>query len=446
MQPRKDYPEYIDLYPVESVKGTIRLPGSKSISNRALLLASLSKGKTEILNLLECDDTLVMLMALTKLGVFWKQEKGTKNYTIYGSNGNFKVHHADLFMGNAGTVIRPLTAILAVMGGDYILHGKKRMHERPIGDLVHALNAAGTQITYSRVKNYPPLRIQYGTMDTQNLRIQVQCDVSSQFLTALLMAAPLMSKKDEVIINAVGKVTSKPYIDITLHLMEHFGVKVTRKSYTSFIVLPHKNYQSPGTFYVEGDFSSASYFLAAGAINGGPLRLEGIGKNSIQGDIYFIDALQKMGATIKMTESWIEVSSTGSLKPIDADFNHIPDAAMAIAIVALHAGGQSFLRNIASWQFKETNRISSMATELRKLGAVVEEGDDYLYLTPPVELKSAVIDTYEDHRIAMCFSLASLNSSTLRGATVRINNPQCVAKTFPEYFTIFSNINQSIKQ
>ncbi|MQR02546.1 3-phosphoshikimate 1-carboxyvinyltransferase [Glaciimonas soli] len=437
-QKQKSYPAYINLQPASHMQGTVKLPGSKSISNRTLLLAALANGTTEILDLLASDDTLVMLMALKQLGVTWTQQEGTQNYTVHGCNGRFPTHQADLFMGNAGTAIRPLTAALAAMGGDYTLHGVARMHERPIGDLVDALNAIGTNVIYTGVAGYPPLHIRRGQLHKHAM--QVRGNVSSQFLTALLMAAPLMAKHDAITIEVIGELISKPYIEITLNLMQRFGVTVARDGWQSFTVAAGQQYQAPKTIHVEGDASSASYFLAAGAIAGGPVRVEGVGKNSIQGDVRFVEALEQMGATITMGDNWIEASSTGKLKAIDADFNHIPDAAMTIAVAALYADGVSTLRNIASWRVKETDRLSAMATELRKLGATIEEGADYLRITPPAQLQAATIDTYDDHRMAMCFSLATLDGTGLRGAALRINDPKCVAKTFPDYFDVFAQI------
>jgi 3-phosphoshikimate 1-carboxyvinyltransferase len=288
------------------------------------------------------------------------------------------------------------------------------------------------------VAGYPPLHIQRGRLQAQ--RMQVRGNVSSQFLTALLMAAPLMAEEQAVTIEVVGELISKPYIDITLNLMQRFGVVVERDGWQAFTVPAGQHYTSPGTIHVEGDASSASYFLAAGAIAGGPVRVEGIGRNSIQGDVRFVDALQKMGAAITMGDNWIEVQSTGVLKAIDADFNHIPDAAMTIAVAALYADGPSTLRNIASWRVKETDRLAAMATELRKLGAVIEEGADFLRVTPPAVIMAATIDTYDDHRMAMCFSLATLDGAARKGNKVRINDPKCVAKTFPDYFEAFSTI------
>ena len=441
----KHYPHHIDLKPVMHVEGTVRLPGSKSISNRVLLLAALAKGTTKIIDLLASDDTFVMLTALTSLGVKWTQDDMTGDpatahqvHHVEGCGGVFPHHAADLFMGNAGTAIRPLTAALAVIGGDYTLHGVSRMHERPIGDLVDALNAVGTQIEYTGEQGFPPLRIRRGHIHAQ--RIAVRGNVSSQFLTALLMVAPLMARDHAVTIDVTGELISKPYIEITLNLMRRFGVTVEHDGWQSFTVQPGQQYQSPGTIHVEGDASSASYFLAAGAIGGGPVRVEGVGRDSIQGDVRFVEALQQMGATITMGENWIEARSNGVLKAIDMDFNHIPDAAMTIAVAALYADGTSTLRNIASWRVKETDRLAAMATELRKLGAQVEEGADYLRVTPPAEIAAATIDTYDDHRMAMCFSLASLDGAARRGNDMRIMDPKCVAKTFPEYFTVFAGI------
>lgn len=437
----KHYPHHLDLQPAMHAQGTVRLPGSKSISNRILLLAALGQGTTHIMDLLASDDTHVMLMALQSLGVKWEQVGETRNYIVHGVNGVLPVHQADLFMGNAGTAIRPLTAALAVMGGDYTLHGVSRMHERPIGDLVDALNAVGTRIDYTGVAGYPPLHIQRGHLHAQ--RMQVRGNVSSQFLTALLMAAPLMAKDHAVTIDVVGELISKPYIEITLNLMRRFGVTVERDGWQSFTIAAGQQYVSPGVMHVEGDASSASYFLAAGAIAGGPVRVEGVGKDSIQGDVRFVEALQQMGATVTMGDNWIEAQSNGVLKAIDADFNHIPDAAMTIAVAALYADGTSTLRNIGSWRVKETDRIAAMATELRKLGATVEEGADYMRVTPPANMLAASIDTYDDHRMAMCFSLASLNGAARRGNAIRINDPKCVAKTFPEYFDAFAKIAQN---
>ncbi|WP_414444217.1 3-phosphoshikimate 1-carboxyvinyltransferase [Burkholderia sp. 22PA0106] len=427
--------EFLDLGPYSRASGTVRLPGSKSISNRVLLLAALSEGATTITNLLDSDDTRVMLAALGTLGVPLERDGDT--CVVTGTGGAFPVKTADLFLGNAGTAVRPLTAALAVNGGDYRVHGVPRMHERPIRDLVDGLRQIGAAIDYEQNEGYPPLRIRPAAIAV-DAPIRVRGDVSSQFLTALLMTLPLVGTPGGAsVVEIDGELISKPYIEITIKLMARFGVTVERDGWARFTV-PAARYRSPGTIMVEGDASSASYFLAAGALGGGPLRVEGVGRASIQGDVGFAAALMQMGANVSMGDDWIEVRGIGHdhgrLEPIDMDFNLIPDAAMTIAVAALFADGPSTLRNIASWRVKETDRIAAMAIELRKVGATVEEGADYLVVTPPaVLLPNAAIDTYDDHRMAMCFSLVSLG-----GVPVRINDPKCVAKTFPDYFDRFT--------
>ncbi|MGF6657664.1 3-phosphoshikimate 1-carboxyvinyltransferase [Paraburkholderia youngii] len=432
--------EFLDLGPFSRASGTVRLPGSKSISNRVLLLAALAEGETTITNLLDSDDTRVMLDALEKLGVRLKRDGDT--CVVTGTRGAFTARTADLFLGNAGTAVRPLTAALAVNGGDYRIHGVPRMHERPIGDLVDGLRQIGAKIDYEQNEGYPPLRIR-PTQITADAPIRVRGDVSSQFLTSLLMTLPLLRTASGVTtVQVDGELISKPYIEITIKLMARFGIEVERHGWHQFVVPAGKRYQSPGTIMVEGDASSASYFLAAGALGGGPLRVEGVGRASIQGDVGFADALIKMGANLQMGDDWIEVRGVGNdhgkLDPIDMDFNLIPDAAMTIAVAALFADGTSTLRNIASWRVKETDRIAAMATELRKVGAKVQEGEDFLVVTPPEKLfPNAAIDTYDDHRMAMCFSLVSLG-----GVPIRINDPKCVGKTFPDYFERFTALTQ----
>jgi len=423
--------ETLDLSPARTAAGTVKLPGSKSISNRTLLLAALSHGVTDIRDLLASDDTARMLEALQSLGVKLTQT-GPDDWRVEGTGGNFPTKQADLFLGNAGTAFRPLTAALALSGGSYKLSGVPRMHERPIGDLVDALRQAGAEIEYLGNEGFPPLQISPGSAGAS--KVSVKGNVSSQFLTALLMALPLTGR--ETIIEVVGELISKPYIEITLNLMARFGVNVQRHGWEAFTIPANSRYVSPGTLFVEGDASSASYFLAAGAIGRGPVRVEGVGKNSIQGDVRFAEALEAMGAEISMGENWIEARCDGKLKAIDLDCNHIPDAAMTLAIAALFADGTTTLSNIASWRVKETDRIAAMATELRKVGTSVEEGMDYIRITPPVALTpNAAIDTYDDHRMAMCFSLVSLG-----GVPITINDPNCVAKTFPDYFDRFGTI------
>jgi len=427
--------DYLDLAPIPRVSGTVLLPGSKSISNRTLLLAALAEGATEVKALLASDDTRHMLAALKQLGVNWTQHGDSRDYRVEGVGGEFPVKLADLFLGNAGTAFRPLTAALALSHGEYRLSGVPRMHERPIGDLVDALRSLGADVAYLGNEGYPPLIIKPAEIKASG-RVQVRGNVSSQFLTALLMAAPLA--RQEVTIEVVGELTSKPYIEITLNLMRRFGVEVERQGWQAFTIRAGQAYRSPGAIHVEGDASSASYFLAAGAIGGGPVRVEGVGKASIQGDVRFAEALALMGAKIEMGDNWIEASGSGKLKAIDLDCNHIPDAAMTLAVAALFAEGATTLRNIASWRVKETDRITAMATELRKVGATVEEGADYIRVTPPHASRlvpHASINTYDDHRMAMCFSLIALGD-----VPVRINDPKCVAKTFPDYFERLSSI------
>lgn len=423
--------ETLNLSPASAASGTVKLPGSKSISNRTLLLAALAEGTTHIKDLLASDDTARMLEALEALGVNLEQT-GTNNWRVAGVGGNFPVKQAELFLGNAGTAFRPLTAALALSGGDYRLYGVARMHERPIGDLVDALRQAGADITYLGNAGFPPLQIRPGAI-TGN-KVAVRGNVSSQFLTALLMALPLTGQ--QTTIEVVGELISKPYIEITLNLMARFGVVVERHGWQAFTIPANSRYISPGEIFVEGDASSASYFLAAGAIGKGPVRVEGVGEQSIQGDVRFAEALELMGASVVRGDHWIEARADRKLQAITLDCNHIPDAAMTLAVAALFAEGTTTLTNIASWRVKETDRIAAMATELRKVGATVDEGADYIRVTPPTRLMpNAAIDTYDDHRMAMCFSLIALG-----GVPVIINDPKCVAKTFPDYFERFGTI------
>jgi len=439
--------EYLDLAPVIRASGTVRIPGSKSISNRVLLLAALAEGVTTVRDLLDSDDTRVMIDALQALGVRVESLDAT-TVRIHGCGGNLPSRKAGLFLGNAGTAFRPLTAVLAMAGGDYRLDGVQRMHERPIRDLVDALRQIGALIDYAGSEGYPPLLLHPADIRVK-APISIRGDVSSQFLTAMLLALPGSSSGGDIFVE--GELISKPYIEITLAMMTRFGVNVSRDGWRSFHV-PSARYRSPGEIYVEGDASSASYFLAAGLVSGlrggGPVRVEGVGLGSVQGDTRFVEVLEKMGAEVTLGDNWIEATASaearllGYLHPLDADLNHIPDAAMTAAVLALFAGGTSTLRNIASWRVKETDRIAAMATELRKLGATVEEGRDYLKVTPPPGGRltdAAVIDTYDDHRMAMCFSLASLG-----GVSVRINEPGCVSKTFPGYFDALASISTSV--
>jgi 3-phosphoshikimate 1-carboxyvinyltransferase len=421
------------LGPLRRASGNVRLPGSKSISNRALLLAGLAKGTTTLRGLLDAEDTRIMVEALQKLGIL-VVDSDPAAVVVPGTDGKLS-RRKDLFLGNAGTAFRPLTAVLAVSKGTHRLMGVPRMHERPIGDLVDALRSIGASIDYLGNEGFPPLGIKPGRIDVTKVA-RVRGGTSSQYLSALLMAMPLL-KDNPTHTRAVeveGELISKPYVEITINLMRKFGIDVARKDWKRF-ELSNARYRSPGEYFVEGDASSASYFLAAGAIAGGPVRVQGVGRGSIQGDVRFVEVLEKMGAAVSMGDDWIEVAAQGKLRAFDLDLNHIPDAAMTAAIAALFADGPSTLRNIASWRVKETDRIAAMAKELRKLGATVEEGKDYLKVVPGALKSGAAIDTYDDHRMAMCFALAALG-----GVAVTINDPDCVAKTFPNYFNVLKGI------
>jgi 3-phosphoshikimate 1-carboxyvinyltransferase len=416
---------------INSVSGQIQLPGSKSLSNRALLLASLAPDTTQLHNLLQSEDTEAMVNALTKFGVSVSLSDDWQTCHVRGNAGLFQAPNDNkFFLGNAGTAIRPLTSVLALMNGDFIVDGDKYMRERPINHLVDALKQLGTKIAYLGEENCPPIKIVGGRITGGNVRIRG--DISSQYLTSLLLTLPLAPKDSHI--EVIGEQVSKPYIDLTLDIMRKFGVTATHDNYQSFHIPGGQAYQSPGEYLIEGDASSASYFFAAAAIKGGTLRVNGLGENSVQGDIGFLQVIEEMGAKVTWSNDWIEVSK-GELKGIDLDLNHIPDAAMTVAAMALFAEGTTRIRNIYNWRVKETDRLYAMSTELRKLGAIVETGDDYIVIEPPESLVSTSIDTYGDHRIAMCFSLASLGE-----AEITINNPQCTAKTFPDYFEVFASV------
>ena len=461
--------EFLDLPALDSANGTVSLPGSKSISNRVLLLAALSQGTTTIHDLLDSDDTRVMLAGLKQLGCSISPDAVTPGQAIEvtGIGGQLPAGTAaTLFLGNAGTAMRPLTAALSVLGGDFEMTGVPRMYERPIGDLVDALRQLGCKIDYLKDEGFPPLKI--GQPDFSQLgseSIKVRGDVSSQFLTSLLMALPLLANvpgaQRDIVIEVVGELISKPYIHITLELLARFGIAVKNDNWQRFVIPAGCRFQSPGAIHVEADASSASYFIALGAIATGTtddadadnatqrksIRILGVGQDSIQGDIRFIEAAQAMGAQIESGPNWLQVSrGSWPLKAIDLDCNHIPDAAMTLGTMALYADGVTTLRNIASWRVKETDRIAAMAIELRKLGASVEEGADYIRITPPAgktAWKAASIHTYDDHRVAMCFSLAAFNPAKL---PVRIEDPKCVAKTFPDYFEALFSVSEAERE
>jgi 3-phosphoshikimate 1-carboxyvinyltransferase len=424
--------EQLTLNPIDKINGEVFLPGSKSLSNRALLIAALAKGETKITNLLVSDDINHMLDALKILNINYTLSDCGTECTVVGNDGFFNVESAvELYLGNAGTAMRPLCAALAASQGEFILTGEPRMKERPIGHLVNALAQLEADITYLENPDYPPVKIKGKALTGGS--VSIDGSISSQFLTAILMITPLL--KTDTQINIEGELVSKPYIDITLNIMSRFGVEVHNNNYQSFTVKGNQSYQAVEKYMVEGDASSASYFLAAGAIKGGEVTVHGVGKLSVQGDKHFADVLEKMGAEV----IWQDESITVKGKPlvsVDMDMNHIPDAAMTIATTALFAKGTTTISNIYNWRVKETDRLTAMATELRKVGAEVIEGEDYITITPPAKLQHAEIDTYNDHRVAMCFSLVALSNTP-----VTINDPKCTAKTFPDYFEKLAQVS-----
>ena len=428
--------EQLTLNPIGKINGEIFLPGSKSLSNRALLIAALADGTTKITNLLVSEDIEHMLNALTILGIeFTLSDCGTE-CTVIGNNGFFNTNTSinepvELFLGNAGTAMRPLCAALAASEGEFILTGEPRMKERPIGHLVDALAQLSADVEYLESQDYPPVKIKGKALTGST--VNIDGSISSQFLTAILMVAPLL--KTDTNIEIEGELVSKPYIDITLNIMSRFGVEVQNNDYQSFTVKGNQSYHCVEKYMVEGDASSASYFLAAGAIKGGEITVHGVGKLSVQGDKHFADVLEKMGAEVTWGDESITVVGK-ALTAVDMDMNHIPDAAMTIATTALFAEGTTTIRNIYNWRVKETDRLTAMATELRKVGAEVIEGEDYISITPPKSLKHAEIDTYNDHRVAMCFSLVALSDTP-----VTINDPKCTAKTFPDYFDKLAQVS-----
>ncbi|MEO2266024.1 3-phosphoshikimate 1-carboxyvinyltransferase [Pseudoalteromonas sp. YIC-656] len=421
------------LEPIKQVNGEVVLPGSKSLSNRILLLAALCNGTTKVTNLLDSDDIRHMLGALAEMGVAVELNNDKTQAIVHGQGGKLHTPNAPLFLGNAGTAFRPLTAVLAATQGEFELTGEPRMEERPIGHLVDALQSLGADVSYLKSKDYPPLAIKGKTL--AGGEVVIDGSISSQFLTALLMAAPLFS--GDTTISIKGELVSKPYIDITIGVMAKFGISVTNNNYESFVVKGGQHYVSPGEIMVEGDASSASYFVAAAAINGGEITIHGVGSQSVQGDIGFAKVMEQVGADIEWHSDKLIVRK-GELNGVDIDANAIPDAAMTLATVALFAKGKTAIRNIYNWRVKETDRLFAMATELKKLGAEVVEGHDYIEITPVVELQDVAIDTYNDHRIAMCFSMVAVG-----GWPVTINDPGCTAKTFPTYFDTLASISQS---
>lgn len=424
----------ITLAPIRHMAGDVHLPGSKSLSNRALLLSALASGTTTLANLLRSDDTERMVEALIQLDTSIALSEDWKDCQVQGHGGIFGTPaQTEFFLGNAGTAIRPLTSTLCLVPGTFTVDGDQYMRERPIEHLVDALRQLGAAIEYLGAEGYPPLRVTGGSL--QGGHVDIRGNISSQYLTSLLMTLPLL--EDDSHIEIVGEQVSKPYLDITLDIMAQFGVTASHDNYECFEVPGKQRYRSPGRYLVEGDASSASYFFAAAAIRGGPIRVHGVGRHSVQGDIAFLDVIEQMGANVDRQDDYVEVSA-GRLVGVDMDLNHIPDAAMTVATLALFAKGPTKIRNIYNWRVKETDRMHAMATELRKLGATVETGEDYIVIDPPDEIRPAGIDTYGDHRVAMSFSLAALGN-----AEITINDPDCTAKTFPDYFDVFNGLAAS---
>ncbi len=421
--------QQLTLQPATALAGEVSIPGSKSISNRALLLAAQARGRTRIQNLLDSDDIQRMLTALAALGIEVTHADG--EHLVDGVGGPLVDRELDLTLdlGLAGTAYRPLAAALAAGSGRFVLDGVARMRERPIAPLVDGLRQLGARIDYLGEDGFPPIRVTGTGLDGG--QVKMPGDISSQFLTSLLMAAPLA--RDTVAVEIIGEQVSKPYLAITVHLMAQFGVTVAHENYERFEISP-ATYQAPDTLLVEGDASSASYFLAAGAIAGNGVTVFGVGEESVQGDVAFVDVLEAMGASVTRGPVSITVRP-GALHGVDLDLNPIPDAAMTAAVLALFASGTTTIRNIYNWRVKETDRLAAMATELRKLGATVVEGLDFISITPASKINSATIDTYGDHRMAMCFSLACLG-----GVPITINDPACVEKTFPTYFERFESL------
>lgn len=423
----------LTLSPIRQIAGEVKLPGSKSLSNRALLLSALASGTTNLKNLLKSDDTERMVTALRQLGTAIELTDDWNDCTVTGQGGLFGTpDKTSFFLGNAGTAIRPLTAVLSLIPGEFEVDGDQYMRERPINHLVDALRTLGAEIDYLGNPDYPPIRVRGGNVTGGSLSIPG--NISSQYLTSLLLALPLLS--DSSTIHVTGEQVSKPYLDITLGIMKIFGITASHEGYETFHIPGGCSYSSPGDYLIEGDASSASYFFGAAAIAGGPLRVHGIGENSVQGDFQFLDTIESMGAVVKRSPDWIEVSA-GELQGIDVDLNHIPDAAMTIAAMALFAKGRTTIRNIYNWRVKETDRMHAMSQGLKELGAHVETGDDYIVIDPPDAISPATIDTFGDHRVAMSFSLAALGN-----APVTINDPDCTRKTFPDYFSVFESVSQ----
>lgn len=422
-------PDKLTLSPIQKISGSVVLPGSKSLSNRILLLSMLAEGKTEIQNLLDSDDVRRMVEGLETLGIQLEENRAENLITVSGTSGIIPVKETTLMLGNAGTAIRPLTAAMTLGHGRFVLDGVQRMRERPIIDLINGLSQLGANLRCINGTDCPPVEVIAEGLPGGITRLSGA--ISSQYLTAILLAAPYADK--EVQIEITDKLVSVPYVEMTLRLMQSFGVSVNHENFRLFHI-PRQTYRSPGNIFVEGDASSASYFLAGAAITKGSVTVKGCGTDSLQGDARFAEVLEKMGAKVEWEPQQVKLTGN-SLNGIDVDMNQMPDAAMTLAVAALFASGPTAIRNIYNWRVKETERLQAVSTELRKLGAEVEEGYDYLVIQPPEQIRKAEIDTYDDHRMAMAFSLAACGSSP-----VTINNPGCVSKTFPDYFEVLNGL------
>ena len=410
-------------------------PGSKSITNRALLLAALGDGPTTLNGVLDAEDTQIMLNALRTLGLGIRRDTQLHRVEVIGRGGVYPVKDAEIYVGNSGTSARFLAAALCFSDGDYRLHGKPRMHERPIRNLVDALAQLGTDIRCENDNGCPPVQISGLRKNTTppNRHAAVSGSLSSQFLSALLMAAPLATAGSDVEIRLTGKLVSVPYVEMTLAMIRAFGVDVeTSGGLASFRFARNSVYQPQTDYQIEPDASAASYFFAAAAICGGTVRVPGLSRQSLQGDVAFVDCLEKMGCSVVFDGHSITVSRSPNspLRGISVDMNSFSDTAQTLGAVALFAEGPTEIRNVEHIRLKETDRIAAVAAELRKFGAVIDEQPDGLKITPPERISSAAVETYDDHRMAMSFAVVGLRQS---GVVIR--DPHCVEKTFPEFFT-----------
>lgn len=418
-----DLPAEITIPPVTGpLRARVRPPGSKSITNRALVCAALARGTSTLRGALDSEDTRVMIDCLRALGIPVKVRDGGATLQVNGCSGVPPADEAELFVGNSGTTIRFLTALATLGAGEFRLDGVARMHERPIGDLVDALRQLGADIDCEGPNGCPPVVVH--ALCLGGGEVNIRGDISSQFLSGLLMAAPCAG---DITVHVKGPLVSKPYVAMTLKLMRAFGVETTANEDFSEIQVPANGCYRAREFSIEPDASGASYFWAAAAVTGGEVVVEGLARDSLQGDVGFVACLEQMGCQVRYEENCTAVVG-GPLHAIDVDMNGISDTVQTLAVVALFAKGTTHIRNVAHIRHKETDRIVALANELRKLGADVIEHDDGLEITPGPPAPAA-IDTYDDHRMAMSFAVAGLK---LPGVVIR--NPGCVEKTYPQFF------------